>query len=225
MERETKLFIGGLIIAAAGYFIPLYFGHIWLGLFIALVTAVIFLGRLLSLGKEEVESAAAYRVVYGLIVLVVAFNALAFARDYGMRDYQKDLLLEIRKTIETGITRADVQEKMIYVLGHYHRNNRESVVETFKELMGDHLGENGVYLSDFDLNPVRKAASGSDLSDEDTINYFYKTDAEKDEVKVIVVSEIAPGSNAEYENFDGQTGRLEMMFTLNKEGVGYEVLN
>lgn len=224
MERETKLLFGGIGIAALGFFIPLYFGKIWLGLFIALVIGVIFLGRILSLSENEFESKGAYRIVYGLVVLGVLFHAIAFAHDYGRKDYQKDLLLEIRKTIDSGGTQADVREKLVYVLGQYHQNDRESMVATFKDVMSEQMGEDGVYLSDFDL---RKAAGDSSMADidEDNLNHFYEIDEEADEVRVIVVADVSIGSDQEYENYDGQIGRFEMMFTLNEEGVSYEVLN
>jgi hypothetical protein len=224
MERETKLLFGGMVVAALGFFIPLYFGKIWLGLFIALITGVIFLGRILSLSEEEFESKWAYRIIYGLVVLVVLFHAIAFAHDYGRKDYQKDLLLEIRKTIDSGGTQADVREKLIYVLGQYHQNDRESIVATFKDMMNEQIGEDGIYLSDFDL---RKAAGDSSMADihEDNLNHFYEIDEEADEVRVIVVADVSIGSDPEYENYDGQIGRFEMMFTLNEGGVSYEVLN
>ncbi|WP_103664490.1 hypothetical protein [Gracilimonas amylolytica] len=224
MERETKLLFGGMVVAALGFFIPLYFGKIWLGLFIALITGVIFLGRILSLSEKEFESKWAYRSTYGLVVLVVLFHAIAFAHDYGRKDYQKDLLLEIRKTIDSGATQADVREKLIYVLGEYHQNDRESIVTTFKDLMNEQIGEDGIYLSDFDL---RKAAGDSSMADidEDNLNHFYEIDEEADEVRVIVVADVSIGSDPDYENYDGQVGRYEMNFTLNEEGVSYEVLN
>lgn len=223
MERETKLLIGGIVIAALGFFIPLYFGKIWIALFIALLTGIIFLGRLVSLSKDEFESKTTYRVVYGLVILVVLFNAIAFANDYGNRDFQKDLLLEIRKIIDEGATKADVQEKLVYVLGQYHQNDRESIVATFRELMPEQLGDDGVYVSDHDL---RIAEYPDDQQKEDdNRNHFYEIDEEEDEIRVFVVGEVSLGEDPEYENYDGQKGQFEMVFTLNKEGVGYEVIN
>jgi hypothetical protein len=224
MERETKLFFGGIVVGAIGFFVPLYFGKIWLALFVILVVAVIFLGRLLSRSKTEFESKWTYRVVYGALVLIVLFNAISFAHDYGMRDYQKEILLEIRKTIDSGIIQADVHEKLIYVLGQYHQNDSESMVGTFRDLMPQRLGEEGVYLSDFDLRKAEGDSSMTDIED-DNINHFYEIDEDADEIKVTVVSNISLGEDPEFENYDGQKGRLEMRFTLNEKGVSYEVLN
>lgn len=223
MEKETKLLFGGIVLAAAGFFIPLFFGKIWLGLFIALIVATIFLGILLSLSKEKFESKWAYRVVYTLVVLIVLFNAVSFVHDYGMRNYQKEILLDIRKTIDYGITQSDVREKFMYVLGQYHQKDGESIVSTFRNLMPEHLGEDGVYVSDFDLSTIVEDSLADDV--DDNINHFYEIDEDADEVRVIVVTDISEGADPNYENYDGQKGRFEMEFTLNKEGVSYEVLN
>lgn len=225
MERETKLLFGGVIIAALGFFIPIYFGKIWLGLFIAFATGVIFLGRLLSMSEKEFESKSAYRIVYGFVAVIVLFNAIAFAHDYGRKDYQKDVLLEIRKTIETGITQVDIRGKFMYVLGKYHQENRDSIVATFRDLFPEHLGEDGIYLAENDLRIAGKDSLATTRTTDDQINHFYEIDWVKDEIRVIAVSEISLGEDPEYENYDGQKGQFEMRFTLNKEGVGYEVLN
>lgn len=220
MDKETKRLFGALALAAAGFFVPLYFGKIWLALGMALAVAFLFLGSLLKQSKKDFESKWTWRVVAGLAVLIMLFNAISFVHDYGMKDYQKGLLLEIRKTIDSGITQADVREKFLYVLGQYHQNDRESIVATYRDLMSEHLGENGIYLSDQDLR-IEKDSSNAD----DNINHFYEIDEDADEVKIIAVTDISLGSDQEYENYDGQIGRFEMEFTLNKEGVSYEVLN
>ncbi|MEX2605303.1 MAG: hypothetical protein WD361_13925 [Gracilimonas sp.] len=225
MERETKLLIGGIVIAGIGFFIPLYFGKAWLALFIVLLTGVVFMGRLVSLSEVKFENIWAYRTIYGLVALIVLFNAIAFAHHYGNRDFQLNTLLEIRKIIDTGVTQADVQEKLVYVLGQYHQNDRESVVKTFRELMFEHLGEDGVYISDFDLSKADPKDSSVNQNSDDNINHFYEIDEENDAIRIIVVSEISLGEDPDYENYGGKQGQFEIEFTLNKEGVRYEVLN
>ncbi len=225
MEKETKLFIAAVVLGAIGFFIPLYFGKVWLALFITLLMGTIFLGRIVSLSKDELDSKNAYRLVYGLVILIVLFNAISFAHDYGRRDFQKNILLEMRKTIDVGIIKADVMENFIYVLGQYHKNDRESVVETFRELMPEKLGDDGVYLADFDLKKPGKLESTAKPVDTDKLNYFYEIDEGEDEIKVLAVAEVSLGEDPEYQNYDGQKGKFEMMFMLNEEGVSYEVLN
>ncbi|MEX2347641.1 MAG: hypothetical protein WD511_00355 [Balneolaceae bacterium] len=225
MERETKLLIGGIVIAGIGFFIPLYFGKVWIALFIALLTGVIFMGRMVSISEDKFESVRSYRTIYGLVALIVLFNSIAIVHDYSNRDFQLNLLLEIRKVIDSGVTQADVQEKLIYVLGQYHQNDRDSIIETFREHMSEHFGEDGVYISDFDLSKADPKDSSVNQNSDDNINHFYEIDEENDAIRIIAVSEISLGDDPEYENYDGQQGQFEMEFILNEEGVRYEVLN
>jgi hypothetical protein len=159
--------------------------------------------------------------MYGLVLLIILFNSIIFVRDYGRRNFQVDLLLDIRKTIDEGISRSDVEEKMVYVLGQYREDGGLSIVDTFRELMPGRLDENGVYRADFDVSKDGKM----EPDETDNINYFYKIDEAQDELKVIVVTEVSLGEDPGYENYDGGKGQFEMLFTLNKMGVSYEVLN
>jgi hypothetical protein len=225
MSKETKLLVGGIGVAVLGFFISLYFQKIWLGLFIALLVGVIFLGRLVSLSKKEFDSRNSYLIMYGIVALIILFNAIAFAHDYGIRNFQPELLLDIRKTIDRGIAKAEIEAEMIYVLGQYHQQERESVVETYRDLNPERLGEDGIFISDFDQEVARKQELDKEFTDDDNTNYYYEIDEEADELKVIVVTEVSLGEDPEFENYDGQTGQFEMMFTLSEEGVDYEVRN
>ncbi|MFD2531919.1 hypothetical protein [Gracilimonas halophila] len=183
------------------------------------------MGRLLSLSEDKFESVWSYRTIYGLVALIVLFNAIAFAHHYANKDFQLNTLLEIRKTIDVGTTKADVQEKLVYVLAQYHQNERESVVETFRDYMSEQLGEEGIYISDFDLRKSDLEDSSVKQDSEDNINHFYEIDEENDAIRIIVVSEVSLGDDPDYENYDGLLGQFEMEFILNEEGVRYEVLN
>lgn len=225
MEKETKVLFGAVLLGALAFFIPLYFGMVWLALFNIFVIAFLFLGRLVTWSKDIFESKSAYRIMYGLVGIIVLFNAISFTHDYARKDFQKNTLLEIRKIIDTGVTKADVQEKLVYVLGQYHQYDRESIVDTFRELMPESLGENGVYISDFDLTKSGKLKGNIGPDESDQINHFYEINEEEDEIKVLVVADVSIGQDPEYRNYDGQYGKFEMMFTLNEKGVSYEVLN
>lgn len=225
MSKETKLLVGAVFTASLGFFIPLYFQMIWLGLFITLFVGAIFLGRMVSLSKDNFESITSYRVIYGFVFLIILFNTIAFAHDYGIRDFQSEILMDIRKTIDQGIAKAEVEEELIYVLGQYHQQGKESIIETYRELNPGRLGEDGVFISDFDKEVARKQELDKEFSDDDNTNYYYEIDENSDELKVIVVTDVSHGDDPEYENYDGQKGRFEMMFTLSDDGVEYEVRN
>ena len=61
--------------------------------------------------------------------------------------------------------------------------------------------------------------------DDDEADFFYEFDEAADVMTVIVVANIPPGEKEDYQNYNGNTGRFEMEFTLTKEGVSYEVAN
>lgn len=222
MAQENKLLILSTILAVCSFIIALYFEKIWLALFLALIIAVVFMARLLKMSKQSFKTKASYRFFYITIISLTLFHAISFAHDYGMRDYQEELLLDIRKTIDTGITKVEIQQKLIYVLQVYHTEERDSIVDTFFDIMSNNISKNGVYLTDLE---VEENALNSNDKTNDNINYFFEVNEQKDEVRFNVVTDISVGEDSNYKNFDGQTGRVEMMFVLNKKGVEYEVLN
>jgi hypothetical protein len=217
MEKETKVLLGAVVVAPLAYVIPLSMGNIWLGYFLLLCVAVTFLGILIKFASSELDTKAFKRIFIGITGTLIAINILLFAHDYSRKDYQKDLLLEIRKIIDGGIAKTDVQKDMTHILARYHSEDRDSIVETARELIPEKLGENGIYISNFDLQ--------QDSVNDDETNFFYEIDEEDDELIVIVVTDISLGEDPEFENYDGQVGRFEMEFTVNKEGVEYEVRN
>ncbi len=129
MSIESKYLIVVITLSIMGFMIPLYFGKAWLGLFILLLLAMTFLGMLFKLFNLNIKSKYARVGFSAYALLLVAFHALAFAHDYGRRDYQKELLLEIRQTIEEGITKSAVQKELMYVLGEYHKQEENSIIQ------------------------------------------------------------------------------------------------
>jgi hypothetical protein len=221
MSKETKLLITSILVATVTFTIALYFQKIWLALFLALITGVVFMARLVSWSKSDFSTKSSYRFFYGSVFLITLFFGISFAHDYGLKDFQKNILLDIRETIEKGSTRSDIQTKLIYTLSVYHKEERESIVQTFQNLIPDRLSDNGIYLSDHDI----REASSTDSDEDDYQNYFYEIDEERDEITFYVISDIPIGDDLNYKNYDGQTGKLEMKFVLNKGGVNYEILN
>jgi|AntRauTorcE11897_2_1112592.scaffolds.fasta_scaffold00005_123 hypothetical protein len=218
MSNETKFLIGAIVAGSVAYLVPLYYQNIWLGLFLLLLVAVVYLGSLVRFANLKLKTKSSKWIVSSFALVLMIFQVFAFAHYYGRKDFQKDLLLEIRKVIDTGVTQTDVHSDLIYVLGQHHKNKRDSVIETARDLIPEKLGDNGVYISDFDLD-------NKDSEKDDETNYFYTADEEEDELIVIVVTEVSLGENPEFENYDGQRGRFEMVYTLSEEGVDYEVRN
>lgn len=150
MKTKVTL-VSVLIFGVFGYLIPLYFGEVWLGLGILLISATIFIAILLGDSRQYFESKWAYRIITGLTLLLIVFHGLKFSIDYGKRDFQRNLLLEIRKTIEEGIATNEVQVDMFYALRNYHNGDYDSIVSSAKDVFKDRIEADGVLLSKFDL--------------------------------------------------------------------------
>jgi signal transduction histidine kinase len=214
MNKDTKFFVGAILSSFVVYLIPLYFGKAWLGLFLLLLLGASFLGVFVKYFNFNVESKVK-RFVFSVFALVlVSFHALSFAHDYGRKDYQKKNLIEIRQIIEEGITKSAVQKKLIYVLSQYHLQDEYSLIEMVELILSENLLVDG----SFDEHPDQEEP-------EDAMSYFYQKKEELNTFKVIGVSKVVPGANASFNNYDGQTGQLQIEIVLTEEGVTYEVVN
>lgn len=214
MSIESKYLIVVIPLSIIGFMIPLYFGKAWLGLFILLLLGMIFMGTLVKFANLNIKSKYV-RVGFSVYaLLLVAFHALAFAHDYGRKDYQKELLLEIRQTIEEGITKNAVQRELIYVLGEYHKQDENSIIELAEDILEDNLIENG----EFDEYPELEEP-------DDAMAYYYNSNKQSGEFLVIGVSKVVPGADPKFKNYDGSTGMMELKLVLKESGVSYEMAN
>ena len=205
-------------IATLGYLISVYFENIWLGYFILLAVSTVFIATLMGRSKAYFESIVSYRVVTGLAFLLILAHVIAFALDYNRRDFQKELVLEIRHRIDEGVAKSEIQGSLLYALSRYKVDEYSTVMEAYKSEYGERLAENGVYISDFDIEKPEGF-------DDDEMDYYYEIDEANDEITITVATIVSNGEDPEFQNKNGQTGKYEIAFTLNKQGVNYEVLN
>lgn len=218
MKKETKGLIGAIIAGSFAYLIPLYFGNIWLGYFLLLSITIGYLLILFRSAQRKLDEPPAKWAFMGIVGLLVLFHAIAFFQHYARGNEQIERLLDARKSNVIEITKADVQKALTRVFAVYHRNEGSSILETAKEQIPQKLSDNGRYIADLEWNK-------QDSNEDDALNYFYEMNEEADELSVIVVSDIALGEHAMFENYDGQTGQFEIAFHLNKEGVRHEIRN
>ena len=214
--KETLIIL--LVVGIAGYLISLYFGVIWLGLGILMLSGTFFIGYLVGNSRQYFESKWAYRIITVFALSIVAFHALRFATDFERRDYKKNLMLQSRKTIDEGISKNTVQSMMLEILREYQTGEYKTINETVNANIGERLQKGGVFLSYYDLLEEKP-------EEDDDTDFFYVMDEGKDSFQVIVVPNIPNGKDPGFENYNGKTGRFQMEFTLTKEGVKYEEAN
>lgn len=216
MEIRNAHFAIITLVGIAGYLIPLYFGNIWLAIGCILSTGIIFVALLVGNSRQFFKSKNAYRLLTLLAVVFVVAHTLRYSFDYNRRDLQTELLLEIRKTIEIGVANSDVKMALFEVLREYHLNDGDSIVNLANEMLEDRLTDEHIFLSKAGMEGYEK---------EELTEYFYESDNINDEFQVIVVSNIPNGEDPEFKNYNGNVGRLEMVFELSTNGVFYEIRN
>lgn len=211
---------GVIGVGAIGFFALAFTGFEWVALGFLLICAIIFVALLVGKSKAYTLSIGTYRVITLAALLLIVGHALRFAVDYDRRNSQKEILLEIRSTIERGVAKSDIMKKGFYIYRSVEMGEHESIIDASKAIIGDRLLKNNVYLSDFDKSQIEWPTSNDDDAD-----FFYSINEEEDLLTFIVVANIPPGANPEYENRNGNKGKMEMEFVVSKEGVTYEILN
>jgi hypothetical protein len=206
--------MGAIVLSTVAYLIPLSFGNAWLGFFFVLVIAVAFLGVLNKFMGKNLDSKAIKTSLSIYLMVLISFQTLVSVHDYARKDSQKEILIEIRQVIEEGITKAQVQKPLLYVLSEYQKQTEGTITELAHQILGEKLEENGRFDTDLDRE-----------EEEDEDIYFYEEDQANDVLTVIAVSKVVPGANTEFQNFDGQTGMLEIRVSLSKKGVSYALKN
>ena len=214
MDKEFKFFIIALFCSIVAYLIPLYFGKAWLGLFLLLLVGISFLVGLVKYFSSNREARIERTIFSTFAFVLVFFHALSFTHDYGRRDYQKKVLVEIRQTVEEGITKSMVQKPLIYVLAEYHQQEKYSLIEIADQILSDNL------LEDKSFNEVP-----DQVKPDNAMKYFYEKNKDANTLKVIGVSKVVQGVVDNFKNYDNQTGKLQLEVTLTESGVTYEVVN
>ncbi len=214
MSKEIRSLIITCIVASVFFLIPLYFERPWLGVLMALIVAVAYMVNLNEWAKKEVESGASKKVIGSILGIMILVQVAFFINDFRKKDFQLTLLLEIREKIERGIILAEVQRSFIPVLENYYsRNEEDSIEEIAREFLGDKFQDDGTML----------AVIGKQEDDEFT--RYYRFDKPSDAFVITTVGSVAPGFDPLFENRNGETGKIQVVATLTKEGIVYERQN
>lgn len=215
MKNEYKLLTGGIILVVSMYLIPSLMGYLWLGLFLALLTSTVFLGILYQAGKKNYKESSSSKTTLIFFVLLVSGSLFVFGFDYYKADFQKDILREIRVTIDSGIIEGEIRSDLLNVYREHMVTNKDgdkSVVDLASEFYGDRLTEKNIFL-------VKDEALDKDL------NFLFYKDRNSDSFSIYSVAEHSIGWGDNFENRDGSVGRLQTKTTLTSEGVTHERQN
>jgi len=215
MKREYNILIGGVIIIGLLYGIPSYMGYIWAGLFLSLFGSVIYLVVLYKYGKKNYKNTDSAKITIGFFSLLIVNSLAIFSFDYYRANTQKELLREIRITIDSSIIETEIRAELLEVYRGYLLSNQEedvSVIETANNFFGERLKDDHKF-------QVKTAEL------EDELNFVYYKDPGSDSFTIYSTAPHSQSWDDDFENWDGSVGLLQTKTTLTEEGVTHERQN
>ncbi len=215
MKREYNILIGGVIITGLLYMVPSYMGYIWAGLFLSLFGSVIYLVGLYKYGKKNYKNTDSAKITIVFFSLLIVNSLAIFSFDYYRANTQKELLREIRITIDSSIIETEIRAELLEVYRGYLLSNQEedvSVIEAANSFFGERLKDDHKF-------QVKTAEL------EDELNFVYYKDPGSDSFTIYSTAPHSQSWDDDFENWDGSVGLLQTKTTLTEEGVTHERQN
>lgn len=216
MKREYKILIGGVFFTGLLYIIPSLMGYIWAGLFLSLFGSVIYLIVLFKYGKKNYKNKDLGKVTLIFFTLLIVNSLVIFTFDYYRADTQRELLREIRITIDSSIIETEIRAELLEVYRAYLLSNEEGDNVSVIDIATDFFGER---LKDDQKFQVKTAELEKEL------NFVYHTDPGSDSFAIFSTAPLPQSWDDDFENWNGSVGLLQTKTTLTKEGVTHERQN
>lgn len=215
MKREYKILTGGVFFTGLLYLIPSLMGYIWTGLFLSLFGATVYLIVLYKYGKKNFKENNSEKTTLTFFSLLVISSVIIFSFDYYKATFQREVLNEIRVTIDSSVIESEVRAELLEVYREYLLAKQESdisVTEVAVGFFGERLESDGKFV-------VKNPELEKDLS------FLFHKDPESDSFSVYSVAEHSKSMDEDFENWDGSVGLLQTKTILTNKGVSHERQN
>jgi|11_taG_2_1085331.scaffolds.fasta_scaffold00026_25 hypothetical protein len=215
MKREYKILFGGAFSTGLLYVIPSLMGYIWAGLFLSLFGSVIYLIVLFKYGKKNYKNTNSGKVTLTFFSLLIINSLAIFTFDYYRASIQRELLREIRITIDSSIIETEIRSDLLGVYREYLLLNQKDNVSVI-DVAADFFGER---LKDDQKFQVKTAELEKEL------NFVYYTDPGSDSFAIFSTAPLSQSWDDDFENWNGSVGLLQTKTTLTEDGVTHERQN
>ena len=216
MKREYNILFGGAFSTGLLYVIPSLMGYIWAGLFLSLFGSVIYLIVLFKYGKKNYKNTDSGKVTLTFFSLLIINSLAIFTFDYYRADTQRELLREIRITIDSSIIETEIRAELLEVYRAYLLSNEERDDVSVIDIATDFFGER---LKDDQKFQVKTAELEKEL------NFVYYTDPGSDSFAIFSTAPHSQSWDDDFENWNGSVGLFQTKTTLTEEGVTHERQN
>lgn len=215
MKKELPLLILAVIAISVSIGIAFIYENIYVGFYSILLFSVLFLIALdrILITTLNSKNKKALRIFIGLFAFITFGNAfLHLQKAY----FQEEVLINIRQTFDTGITKSEVHQVALSTMRNYQYptdNEVLNVRQTFTNLYEDRIDSMGNF----------KPISLEDPKGDGNEDFIFKVlFIDENIVQIRVISKVGLGESADFENANGLKGRLQSLTTITENGVSYE---
>lgn len=215
MKREYKILFGGAFSTGLLCVIPSLMGYIWAGLFLSLFGSVIYLIVLYRYGKRNYINTNSGKVTLIFFTLLIVNSLAIFTFDYYRASIQRELLREIRITIDSSIIETEIRSDLLGVYREYlllNQKDNVSVIDVATDFFGERLKDDQKF-------QVKTAELEKEL------NFVYYTDPGSDSFAIFSTAPLSQSWDDDFENWNGSVGLLQTKTTLTEDGVTHERQN
>lgn len=203
---------GGALLIGVAFYLPGEMASIWKQILYGAVAAAVFLVTfILFYPSDKNRKHNKWRITMAASILFVLFG-IHFWIGQGEAQKQRQNLIDIRETIETGIAQNYVKQILLQTLRVYQRQENANDFGAVFHAHYDSLITDG---------HINYAAN----RDEEVALRIDVDRATADSVVLVAYSAYVPGKDTEFQNYDGQTGHIQAKGILTKEGIVYERQN
>ena len=212
MKQIFYWMIGGVLLTTAAFFVPEQSGSMWPSVISASTVATGYLGIFLAVWLRKLSSSRKKTVIAVVCTTLIVFSGATAIISYEGSMRQQDTLVEIRETIERGISYNHIQKPLMDTFSTYHNTGSNNMGQLF--------------VSRYDSIITDDQAFQYEKRDEDEQTLFLhvaKTTA--DSVVLVGESTILNGRQSDFNNYSGSEGRYQVKGILTSKGIDYERQN
>ncbi|MDZ7716855.1 MAG: hypothetical protein U5J95_11645 [Balneolaceae bacterium] len=205
--------LGGALLATGAFFIPEQSGSMWPSLFLSSSAVLIYLAAFCFVWLKKIQSATKRKAIGWTLGILVVFSGISAAISYESSQRQKETLVTIRSTIETGIIQNYVNEPLLKTLRAHAQGS------------GDSNDFGKLFRAEYDSLITEEGMLAYDKDRDDNTVFVYMAKASADSLVLIGESAYLKGESSDFKNHSGETGRYQVKGILTSGGIDYERAN
>lgn len=215
--KQIWWILGVMAVAAVAFFVPGQSGYLWAPLISAMAVAGIFFIGLGVYVWRKGRSGFDQVFGIGVLALLALLTIYSGISNYRASTRQYDYLMHIRLTIEKGISKAYTQQTLLELLREYHQQP-EGEETTISDLFNARYND---FVKDID-GQLRFIPEDQQEHSEESPFIFLEQTTSPDSIVLVAQSLRIQGWDSMFNNFNGQTGKMQFQAVLTEGGVSYE---